>query len=192
MLMTGLTACAAENENNRQPESISISMQIDNPIMTVNGTEKEIDEGRGTAPVIVNDRTLVPIRAIIEEMGGAVSWDEAAQTATLNYANDEIRLVINSATAYLNDEPNTIDTAPTVINDRTMLPIRFIAESFKFDVDWDEATRTVTIEKNISANDAEAENVIKLSWDNKEILVELNDSNASKDLDKPTAFDDGI
>lgn len=147
MLMTGLTACAAENENNRQPESISISMQIDNPIMTVNGTEKEIDEGRGTAPVIVNDRTLVPIRAIIEEMGGAVSWDEAAQTATLNYANDEIRLVINSATAYLNDEPNTIDTAPTVINDRTMLPIRFIAESFKFDVDWDEATRTVTIEK---------------------------------------------
>lgn len=182
MLMTGLTACAAENENNRQPESISISMQIDNPIMTVNGTEKEIDEGRGTAPVIVNDRTLVPIRAIIEEMGGAVSWDEAAQTATLNYANDEIRLVINSATAYLNDEPNTIDTAPTVINDRTMLPIRFIAESFKFDVDWDEATRTVTIEKNISANDAEAENVIKFSWDNKEILVELNDSNASKDL----------
>ena len=82
----------------------------------------------------------------------------------------------------MNDEPNTIDTAPTVINDRTMLPIRFIAESFKFDVDWDEATRTVTIEKNISANDAEAENVIKLSWDNKEILVELNDSNASKDL----------
>ena len=58
MLMTGLTACAAENENNRQPESISISMQIENPVMTVNGTEKEIDEGRGTAPVIVTTALL--------------------------------------------------------------------------------------------------------------------------------------
>jgi hypothetical protein len=43
--------------------------------MTVNGVKKEIDPGRGTVPVIVKGRTLVPIRAIIEELGGTIGWD---------------------------------------------------------------------------------------------------------------------
>ncbi len=46
MLITGLTACSAENRTEQKTEGISISMQIDNPIMTVNGTETEIDEGQ--------------------------------------------------------------------------------------------------------------------------------------------------
>ncbi|MCH5186164.1 MAG: hypothetical protein J1F64_08580 [Oscillospiraceae bacterium] len=122
-------------------------LQINNPIMTVNGTEKEIDPGMGTSPVIVNDRTLLPVRAVIEEVGGTVGWNAEAKEVTLTYGEDEIRLVIDSNTAYLNDEVQTLDTAPTIINDRTMLPIRFIAESFDFDVDWDGATQTVIITK---------------------------------------------
>ena len=131
-------------------ENLSISLQIDNPIMTVNGQQKEIDPGMGTTPVIINDRTLLPIRAVVEEMGGNVEWDNDTQTVTLTYNNDTIRLVIDNTTAYLNDTANTLDTAPTIINDRTMLPIRFIAESFKFDVDWNEAERIVTISKKAS------------------------------------------
>ncbi len=121
--------------------------QINNPIMTVNGIEKEIDPGMGTSPVVVNDRTLMPVRAIIEEIGGTVDWNGAAQEVILKYGQDEIRLTIDSTTAYLNNEAQTLDTAPTIINDRTMLPIRFIAESFDFDVDWDGTTQTVTITK---------------------------------------------
>ncbi len=122
-------------------------LQINNPIMTVNGVEKEIDPGMGTSPVILNDRTLLPIRAVIEEIGGTVDWNGAAQEVTLKYGQDEIRLTIDSTTAHLNNEVQTLDTAPTIINDRTMLPIRFIAESFDFDVDWDGTTQTVTITK---------------------------------------------
>lgn len=122
-----------------------IVLQIDNPIMTVGGAETEIDPGRGTTPLIIGDRTLVPIRAIIEAAGGEVEWDDAAQQVTLTYNGDVIRLVIDSATAYLNDAASTLDVAPTTINDRTMLPIRYIAESFEFSVNWDESARTVTI-----------------------------------------------
>ncbi len=123
-----------------------ITLQIDNPVMTINGEEREIDPGRGTAPVLVNDaRTLLPVRAVVEAVGGAVTWDENTNTATLTYGNDVISLTIDSATAYLNGEARTLDVAPTTINDRTMLPIRFIAESFGFDVEWDENTQTVTI-----------------------------------------------
>lgn len=133
LLMVSLTACA---EGIDATEDITIILQIDNPIMTVNGIEKEIDPSMGTVPVIVNDRTLLPVRAIVEEMGGAVEWDDETQTVLLAYNNSFITLAIDNSTAFLNDDAATLDTAPTIINDRTMLPIRFIAESFQFNVDW--------------------------------------------------------
>ena len=61
-----------------------IILQINNPVMTVDGAEIKIDEN-GTAPVIINGRTLVPIRAVIEEIGGNVEWDGSLQRTTLNY-----------------------------------------------------------------------------------------------------------
>lgn len=133
--------------------STEIVLQVDNPIMTIDGTEAEIDPGMGTVPVIINDRTLIPVRALIEAVGGTVGWEQETQTVTLNYGVDEIRLVIDSTTAYLNNEAKTLDTAPTIINDRTMLPIRFIAESFGFNVDWnqEESKVMISVPKNTEA-----------------------------------------
>lgn len=121
-----------------------IIMQIDNPVMTTDGEKIKIDEN-GTVPVIANGRTLVPVRAVIEEIGGSVEWNGSARQTTLNYENNKIVLTLDSTTAYLNDSENILDTAPTVINGRTMLPIRFIAKSFGFDVDWNVNTQTITI-----------------------------------------------
>ena len=150
LLSLTLTGCAAEQTETRLSETTEIILQIGNPVMTVNGTEKPIDVEE-TAPVIVNDRTLLPVRAVVEEMGGAVDWNGDTQTVTFTYGEDEIRLVIDNATAYLNNTAQTLDVAPTIINDRTMLPIRFIAESFKFEVVWNENSQTVTIKGNAEA-----------------------------------------
>lgn len=140
--IAGCAAQTAETENR-----IVISLQIGNPMMTVNGIAAEIDPGRGTSPVIAGERTLVPIRSIIETMGGTVAWEEDMQTALLAYNGDEIRLVMDSLTAYFNEEVYVLDTAPTIIHDRTLLPIRFIAEKFLFSVEWDEAEQKITITK---------------------------------------------
>ena len=145
--LVSVTGCAAENVT--AEEGFSLVLQVGNPMMTVNGTQQEIDPGRGTVPVVVNDRTLVPIRAIVEAMGGAVEWEESTQTASLAYENNRIRLTIDDTTAYFNDEAYTLDAAPTVINDRTMLPIRFIAERFQFNVAWDGENRLITITKTV-------------------------------------------
>lgn len=153
--MSLMTGCSAAENTDNTTEDFVLTMQIGNPVMTVNGTEKPID-AEGSAPVIVNDRTLLPVRAVVEEMGGTVAWDGNTQTVTLNYNSDEIKLVIDSLTATLNGAAQTLDTAPTIINDRTMLPIRFIAESFKFNVDWTQATETVTITKSASNTSAPA------------------------------------
>lgn len=148
MLSMSLTACAASPTTDNIVKDTVILLQINNPNMYANGVEKEIDEGRGTAPIVDNGRTLVPIRSIIEECGGTVDWNGETQTVTLNYKSDEIKLIINSTTAYLNGVANSLDVAPQVINGRTMLPIRFVAEGFKFEVFWDGNNSVITITNN--------------------------------------------
>ncbi len=128
---------------------VVVSLQIDNPMMNINGAKAEIDEGRGTKPTVVDDRTVVPIRSIIEAFGGTVGWDGNTQTVTLTIKGDTINLTINSDTAYLNGKMHTLDVAPIIINERTMMPLRFIAEGFNLGVAWDGDTRTVTVIRNL-------------------------------------------
>ncbi len=130
-------------------EEFTLTMQIGNPIMTVNGETMEIDKGRGTVPITENGRTLVPIRAIIEAMGGTVGWDEVTQKVTLIYGSDNIILTLNSTNAYFNGQLSVLDVAPKEVNGRTILPIRYIAESFKFGVGWEDSTQTITIFKDV-------------------------------------------
>ena len=149
-VVTGCRAAVQPIAPEAQPEQeeapFVLTMQIGNPMMTVNGEGKAIDEN-GTTPVVDNNRTLVPIRAIIEEMGGTVTWDAEKSAASLSLGENTVVLVIGSETATLNGEEKALDTAPKIINNRTMLPIRFIAESFLFRVDWDETEKVVTVTK---------------------------------------------
>ena len=145
-----MTGCKAETVS----DDFLLTMQINNPIMTVNGIEKEIDEGRGTTPIIINNRTLVPIRAIIEEMGGYVSWEQNTQKISLSLSDKTIALTIDSTTAYVNNEAKILDTSPAIINERTMLPIRFISENLGYSVDWDGAQQLIIISKNTQSQNS--------------------------------------
>ena len=141
----GLLRAVDNSAEDIQPVTV-ISLQIDSPVMYINEQEQYIDVNeRGTVPIIQNGRTLIPIRAVIEAMGGTVGWNSEAKTVILARNDDIIRLTIGSETAYFNNTAQTLDTAPIIINDVTMLPIRFVAESFSFKVDWDASTSTITI-----------------------------------------------
>lgn len=145
MITAFTTGCGAEPQTGSAADNPIITLQIGNPMMTVNGEQREIDPGRGTAPVVENDRTLLPVRAVVEAMGGAVAWDGETQTAVLARGDNILLLAIGSTIAFLNETAHTLDTVPVVINDRTMLPIRFIAEGFGYEVGWDGDTQTVTL-----------------------------------------------
>jgi hypothetical protein len=122
----------------------TIILQIGSPIMTVDGVEQSIDEN-GTAPLIQNGRTLLPVRAVVEAMGGTVEWHGETETVILICGTDTINLAIGNNIAQFNGNDETLDTAPLIINGRTMLPIRFIAQSFGFDVQWNEVDSIVTL-----------------------------------------------
>ena len=124
---------------------IIIILQINNKYMTVNGVKKEIDPGRGTVPVIIKGRTLVPIRAIIEELGGTIDWDSNAKKVTIKFKNTTIELWIDKTIAKVDGLIAELDVAPQIINGRTMLPIRFVTEELGCTVDWNDKTKTITI-----------------------------------------------
>ena len=122
-----------------------ITLQINNPNMYVNGVKQEIDPGRGTVPMIVSDRTILPIRAIVEAMGGTVGWDAATRMITLAANGHTVTMWLDKKNIIADGKNLTIEVAPVSINDRTMVPVRFAAENLGCTVDWLPATREVVI-----------------------------------------------
>ncbi len=148
----GESAYSNEAEITIPGGKITIVLQPDNPLMIVNGKKQEIDPGRGTKPVIIPkwSRTVVPIRAIVEALGGTIEWDGKERKVTINFNGTTIELWIDNPKARVNGKEKWIDeknhdVRPIIINDRTMLPLRFVAENLGCNVDWDPKTRMITI-----------------------------------------------
>ncbi len=102
-------------------------------------------ESYGSPATIVEGRTLVPLRAIFEALGASVEWDNVTRTVTSEKGSDVISLTVGADTFYKNDEPIELDVPAQIINDRTMVPARAIAEAYGVGVEWDAATRTVIL-----------------------------------------------
>ena len=111
-------------------------------ILQIGSTAVLVDEQaiiNDVAPVIRNDRTLVPIRVITEALGGQVAWNEAAKEVTLTVNGKEIKMTIGKAL-------EKYGVAPVIIGGRTFVPVRFVADELGAVTTWDDATKTVTIQ----------------------------------------------
>jgi|LSQX01.1.fsa_nt_gb hypothetical protein len=122
-----------------------ILMTIDAPMMSVGGELREIDPGRGTVPTIIDGRTLVPIRAIAEAMGGTVGWNNATRTVTIECMGRNVEMTINSKTMLVNGTVQQMDIAAQLVNGRTVLPVRFVSEAVGCEIQWIGSTRQVVI-----------------------------------------------
>ena len=98
-----------------------------------------------TPPMVVDGRTLVPVRAIFEAIGATVTWDDSTRTATGIRGDVVVSIQIDNTTAYVNGQPRILDVPAQIINGRTMVPARFISESMGCDVTWDQPTQTVGV-----------------------------------------------
>ncbi len=123
----------------------TIIMTLGSKYLSINGKRGTIDNN-GTKPVARNNRTLVPVRAVLEAMGGTVDWDAATQVIPLSMDGKTLYLQLNNTASWdSTGKYYTLDTAPVAINSRTMLPIRFVVEYFGGNVNWDANTNTIKI-----------------------------------------------
>ena len=96
-------------------------------------------------PVIVNGRTLVPVAGVFQALGFTTEWNSNTRQVTITRDSDVIVLTIGSTTFTTNSVSHTLDVPAQIIGGRTMLPIAIVLRSVGYEVDWNSATRTVTI-----------------------------------------------
>ncbi|MGN0182085.1 MAG: stalk domain-containing protein [Candidatus Ornithomonoglobus sp.] len=98
-------------------------------------------------PIIDNGTTMIPVRAISEMLGADVGWDPAEQHVYISSGNKLIDLYVGADTGYINDEPYEIECSAEMMNNRVLVPLRFVAEALEVSVEWNGETRTVELYK---------------------------------------------
>lgn len=133
-------------------------------------------------PQLIDNRTMVPMRKIFESMGASVEWDGNTQTVTATKDNIIVIMQINNKEINVNGESITFDVAPQLVDSRTLVPARAVAESLKAKVDWDGETKTVIIKyKTLQNEDANMKvNEIWKVEDKEEFVIEMDQYIAEK------------
>ena len=128
-------------------ESVNtLELTIGSDSMLVNGQMQQLNQ----PPVIISDRTMVPVRAITEGLGGAVEWDGETRTVSIDKDGKRIEIVIDSDIAKVNGADVPLDAPAVIENETTLVPIRFISEEFGCNVGWNGETQTVTIVSEVN------------------------------------------
>lgn len=112
--------------------------------LEVDGQTIQLDQ----PPIITSDRVLVPMRALAEALDADVTWNNVTRQMISVRGDDTLRLTIDGYTMWRNNEAITLDVAPTILNGRTLAPVRAVSEGFDADVYWDYAAQTVRITTN--------------------------------------------
>ncbi|GIQ70254.1 copper amine oxidase N-terminal domain-containing protein [Xylanibacillus composti] len=107
----------------------------------INGVELATDQ----SPVLIQNRAMVPLRAIFEALNAQVNWNQQEQRVTARKGNTTVSLTIHSTTATINNETVYLDVPARTVNDRTVVPVRFVSEALGEEVTWNAAAQTVTI-----------------------------------------------
>lgn len=126
-----------------ESEDVVVEMSIGDKIAYVDDKEQVLD----AVPVIKNDRTMLPIRFIAEALGAEVGWSDKTRTVSIITDKVLIKIVVGEKKAKIDGEEVELDSPAyiDVDNNRTYLPVRFVAEALGATVDWDDETRTVTL-----------------------------------------------
>ena len=109
----------------------------------VNGEEITFDR----EPVKDGETVFVPYRFVAEKLGAKVSWHQETQTIFSEYEGSIVTTQIGNELMFVNNNVFTLDNAPTLATDRTLVPLDVFTNAFGANVEWDEAASTVTIAK---------------------------------------------
>ncbi len=137
-----LTPVAPVAKFDGQNSQKKIILQINHPNISADGELLNLD----SPPVLKDGRTLLPIRAITEAMGGNVAWDNQERKVTVKAKGSTVEMWLDKKTIRSNGQNKNIDVAPTIINGRTMVPVRFVADNLPdCDITWDNDTKSAVI-----------------------------------------------
>lgn len=129
-----------------QRKSDVICLQIGKNLAIAYGEKKTIDEeNKNVVPYISGERTLVPLRFVAETLGADVLWEDGWDGCVIKKGEKEIKITFGSAEFVVNGETVVYDAPIEVVEERTMVPIRFVSEEFDCDVYWNALNKAVVV-----------------------------------------------
>jgi len=124
--------------------SAPVLADVTNPVgVAVNGTQIQFG---GTQPMELHGSVLVPLRGVFESLGASVDYNPATGTIVAVKGDRRIVLPLNSSEATINGQPQQLSQPAQVINDTTLVPLRFVAEALGDYVEWSAPTHMVMIQ----------------------------------------------
>ncbi len=131
-------------------------------------------------PMIIDGRTMVPVRVLFDSFGADVLWNENLRQVIISTKSTVIVFTIGSKTVYIDGVGRPIDVPPVIVQSRTLVPIRFISSVLGYDVLWNGSTRTVYITNKVSKLPDTTDKEDDIITDNPEKSVILSKINAVK------------
>ena len=110
-----------------------------------------------SAPVVIDNRTLVPARAVLEALGATVTWEQNTQKIYADMENINIVFQIDNDVALVNGKELAMEVGPKIISNATMIPVRFAAELLGYDVEWDSESNSVVMKTSEKKNPQSAQ-----------------------------------
>lgn len=127
--------------------TVMASQEQQEIIVTLDGDKLQFEQ----QPIVQNGRVLVPMRTIFEAMGATVAWDAPTKTVVGIKDSTNIKMKIGNKELIKNGQTMLLDVPPQIVNNRTLVPIRAVAESFDANVSWDANRKTVIINTSKSS-----------------------------------------
>jgi len=127
--------------------TVEISFKVGDSALKINGKDVNVQK-----PYVENGTTLVPVAVIAQAFGAEVKWNASERSVNITYGDTEIKLIIDKKTVYVNGTSSDLLRAPTIKNNVTMVPLRFISENFGADVTYDNKTKEIIVSKVIAGD----------------------------------------
>lgn len=120
----------------------------DETVISVTVNNEAVEFVGDTRPMMLSGRVMVPLRGVVERLGGNILYDKKTRVVTGAHpgTSNQFRIRVGSNEALLNGKNMSLDAPPRVIGGTTYVPLRFVSEAMGAQVSWDNARRTVVIE----------------------------------------------
>ena len=120
---------------------VSVNMQLGSSKARFNHETYILEQ----PPLVVNGRSMVPLRFFTEALGAEVIWNAADRSVHVENGEISTTLYINNRKTTVNDKVVTLDAAPMILRGRTLVPVKFISEVLGYRVEWIESSKTIII-----------------------------------------------
>ncbi|SDD64068.1 Copper amine oxidase N-terminal domain-containing protein [Paenibacillus sp. UNCCL117] len=160
------------------PVSNEVVLTLNDTAALSKGTHVQLS----SAPYLLNDTTMVPLRFVGEALGADIQWDAATRSITLTYGTQSLQLAVDSNEATQDGKAVQLDQPAVIVNESTMVPLRFIAEYFNYTVSFDPADKTITlvsrqaqpVQTETKTEEGKPKRLAKITVDNLTIDPEFN------------------